>query len=179
MALTELQLVGKQLVNAAQLELPIYHEKLNFMTINIRQATIADLTTLLPIVEKFYRDFDYQFEMAQHTAVVQQFMMNKQLGSLWLIDTEEACVGYLALTYGFTFGYGGRDALIDEFYIIDSYRNRGLGSAILDKIKQEVVQLGFVALNLQLESNHDRAKDLYTRAGFQDLKRKTLTWFTE
>ncbi len=149
------------------------------MDVSIREATIADLTILLSVIEKFYFDFGYQFEIAQHTVVVQQFMMNKQLGSIWIIAYEEECIGYLALTYGFTFGYGGRDALIDEFYIIDSYRNRGLGSWVLDKIKQEVIQLGFVALNLQIESSHARAMDLYTKAGFQDLKRKTLTWFAE
>lgn len=149
------------------------------MEIRIQQATIADLTILLPIIEKFYYDFGYQFETAQHTTVVQQFIMNEQLGSIWIITTEEEFIGYIALTYGFTFGYGGRDALIDEFYILESYRNRGLGSRVLDKIKQEIIQLGFVALNLQIESSHDRAVELYTRAGFRDIERKTLTWFIE
>ena len=147
------------------------------MSKHIRQVTVAELDVLLPLVEQFYHQFNYPFDLNQQTAVIQRFMNSSHLGSIWLIDYKEETIGYVALTYGFTFGYGGRDAYIDEFYIINSYRNQGLGSWVLDAIKQEIIRIGLVALNLQIESNNTRAKKLYKRSGFQDLKRNTLTWF--
>ncbi len=142
----------------------------------LRRANPDDLDEAMALVVQFYRYFGYPFDSATHPDMVRRFLSTEYLGSIWLLLAEGKSVGYLALTYGFTFEFGGRDAFVDEFFVADAYRNRGFGRLALQLIQQKMEELGLVALHLQTEHYNERAKRLYESIGFQDLKRSTLTW---
>jgi len=139
-------------------------------------VTIADVDQLMPLVGEFYAHFGYPYEPVGHQIIIENFIKNAHLGSLWLIQTEGINAGYLALTYGFTFEFLGRDAFVDELYITEKYRSQGLGEYALKQIQVKVPSLGLVAVHLQTEAYNGRAKRLYEHAGFRDLSRSTLTW---
>jgi GNAT superfamily N-acetyltransferase len=150
----------------------------------LRPATEpADLDRLLPLMAQFYAHFGYPYQPDRHRAVVRGFLANPHLGLLYLIyahdqpDTDPA--GYAALTFGFTFEFGGRDAFLDEFFIEESHRSTGLGRAVLAQLQAEAHRLSLVALHLQTEVYNPRAKRLYESVGFRDLNRNTLTWRVE
>lgn len=114
-------------------------------------------------------------ELARHRAVG-ELLAKPHLGSIWLIGYVDQLIGYVALTYGFTFEWGGRDAFVDEFYLEPDYRNQGVGRQALSVIQQKTKELGLFALHLQTEAYNERARKLYEGAGFVDLHRNTLTW---
>lgn len=143
---------------------------------NLRRATLNDTAELMELIAQFYAHFGYAFEALQHQKLVEHFLSNKHLGSIWLIQTEGKSVGYLALTYGFTFEFGGRDAFVDEFFIAESYRNAGFGRLALQEIQKNMTSLGLKALHLQTESYNERAKAFYESLGFEDFKRATLSY---
>jgi len=145
----------------------------------LRRANLADVDELMPLIAQFYADFGYPFEATQHRKLVEHFLSEAHLGSIWLVQTAEKSIGYLALTYGFTFEFGGRDAFVDEFFIAESHRNLGLGSFAIQEIQQNMTSLGLHALHLHTESYNERAKKLYESLGFKDLKRATLTFLPE
>lgn len=147
----------------------------SFMS-TLLQATPAHLDQLMPLIEGFYTHFGYPYEATTHRALVDHFLNTPHLGSLWLIQHEGHNAGYLALTYGFTFEFLGRDAFVDELYITEPYRSRGLGRSALEQIQHLAPELGLVAIHLQTESYNGRAKRLYEQSGFRDLGRSTLTW---
>jgi ribosomal protein S18 acetylase RimI-like enzyme len=142
----------------------------------LESATINSIPQLMEVITQFYEHFSYPFEKEKHQKVVSFFLSNDYLGSIWLIKVEQEVVGYLALTYGFTFEFGGRDAFIDEFFIIEKYRNKGLGKKILLSIQEKMEELGLCALHLQTESHNENAKKLYQNLGFIDFKRNSLTF---
>lgn len=142
----------------------------------LKRATLSDLDTLFELMISFYQHFDYPFEPVKHKQVVQYFLENEHLGSIWLILQDQKPVGYIALAYGFSFEFLGRDAFIDEFFIIESHRNLKLGSRAIQCLQQKMNEFGLVALHLQTENHNQRAKGLYESLGFKDLKRSTLTW---
>jgi ribosomal protein S18 acetylase RimI-like enzyme len=139
-------------------------------------VTLPDLDQFMPLMEGFYTHFGYPFERAEHRLVVENFLENPHLGSLWFIETEDERAGYLALTYGFTFEFLGRDAFVDELFVLEPFRNRGFGEAALKQIQVKAPELGLVAIHLQTESYNTRAKRLYEQVGFNDKGRATLTW---
>lgn len=141
-----------------------------------QQATLSELDELLGLIEQFYTHFSYPFEPISHRQLVADFLSQKHLGSMWFVNHQEQHVGYLALAYGFTFEFGGRDAFIDELFIAEGYRNLGLGSTALREIQQRAPSLGLKVLHLQTEKYNGRAKTLYESLGFTDLQRSTLTW---
>lgn len=142
----------------------------------IRQAQPVDVDTLIPLIEQFYTLFHYPYETTHHRQMVREFLSNPQLGSLWLVQYNGTPVGYLALTNGYSFEFGGHYALVDEFFIQEGYRSLGLGRKVLSAIQEQAGQLGLKALHLQTENYNPRAKQLYESLGFQDLNRDILSW---
>jgi ribosomal protein S18 acetylase RimI-like enzyme len=140
------------------------------------QAQTNHIPHLLPLVTQFYTHFNYSFDAQKHQNIIAQFLSNPHYGIIYLIVDEGEYVGYIALTYGFTFEFGGRDAFIDEFYIAEKYRSRGLGKWVMHEIIQKMPDLGLCALHLQTEAYNERAKKLYIATGFTDYKRSTLTY---
>jgi diamine N-acetyltransferase len=61
---------------------------------------------------------------------------------------------------------GGRDAFIDEFYIKEDYRNKGIGNEVLDYIIKYSKTTGIKALHLEVKKKHNDAARLYERNGF-------------
>ena len=148
------------------------------MTPTIRPATPVDLDTMLSLMSAFYDHFGYPHDPATQQRLVREFMANPQYGTLYLIQDAGQPIGYLALTYGFTLEFNGRDAFVDEFFVLEPYRNRGIGRYALEFMQQQAAALGLVALHLQTEAYNGRAKELYTSLGFTDKQRSTLTWLT-
>jgi ribosomal protein S18 acetylase RimI-like enzyme len=147
---------------------------------HLKLAQIEHQETLLVVMSEFYAHFNYPFEVTKQRKILEKFLTNRHLGTVWLIENSaEECVGYLALTYGFTFEYGGRDAFIDEFFIREKFRNSGLGAWVLHEIQNKMAILGLNALHLHTESYNQNAKRLYESVGFRDFKRSTLTFLKD
>lgn len=142
----------------------------------IRRATLDDIEPLMGLITQFYTHFDYPFDAEKHAKIVKIFLKNEHLGSIWLAEIEGKMASYIALTYGFTFEYGGRDAFIDEFFVANAYRNTGIGSKMLTQIQEKMPELGLNALHLLTEAYNTRAKALYEKLNFVDFKRDMLTF---
>jgi ribosomal protein S18 acetylase RimI-like enzyme len=81
----------------------------------------------------------------------------------------------LALTLGYSFEFGGYDAFIDEVYIRESQRGRGIGKLALQMAEDECRALEVRALHLEVERENTNAQALYRKVGFVDHNRYLMT----
>ena len=83
--------------------------------------------------------------------------------------------GYCILVYFWSNEYGGDSVVIDELYIKEKYRNRGIGS---DFIKRQLAD-NERAVSLQIEStpSNSAAARLYERLGFEPSPNNHLILF--
>ncbi|GAB5524741.1 MAG: hypothetical protein Roseis2KO_26130 [Roseivirga sp.] len=139
------------------------------------QATIADMQQVLTFMEAFYAIDGYDFEEERARANAENLISNEHLGRLWLLKLYNEPVGYLALTFGFSFEYGGRDAFIDELYLDEAFRNRGYGTKILQQLDAEAGALDIKAIHLEVEGHNHRGKRLYKKSGFASNDRTLMT----
>lgn len=93
------------------------------------------------------------------------------LGRAWIILERGQAVGYIAVCFGYSIEFGGRDAFLDEFFIEPAARSRGLGSKVLEAVKNEVAQLGVLAMHLEVARTNLSAKKFYSKAGFKSRER--------
>jgi GNAT superfamily N-acetyltransferase len=129
----------------------------------------------MPLMRE-YCAFDHlPFDEQTRRRTYAQFLSDESQGRLWLILSEGAPVGYLILTLGFSFEYGGRDAFIDEVYICETHRGRGIGKRALDFAEKQCRALGVGALHLEVERENSNAHALYRKVGFIDYDRYLLT----
>lgn len=133
--------------------------------IEMRVATLADSGIALELMQNFNTSQGYPSDPSALAAAFETFVTNPELGRFWLVIDEPGPVGYLALTFGFSFEFHGRDAFVDEFYLEAAVRGRGWGRDALLFALREARALGVHAVHLEVEPTNP-ASALYEKAGF-------------
>ena len=140
-----------------------------------RIGSSADLETLLSLARAFYQHERLAFDEAKARAAFKLLLDNAQLGRVWLILADGAPVGYFVLTFGFSIEYGGRDAILDEIYIDERHRSRGLGTRALRLAEEACRESGVGALHLEVERWNTSAQAFYRAHEFIDHDRYFMT----
>lgn len=131
----------------------------------IRKATITDISDLTELMVQFNKYFDYETNPVRIKRSLQQFFKDDQIGVCFVLDNDKL-IGYGILTYGFSFEYGGRDAFIDEIFVESDLRGRGYGEKLMDVLLNAAVENGVNAVHLEVEKNNDQAAALYEKFDF-------------
>jgi ribosomal protein S18 acetylase RimI-like enzyme len=141
----------------------------------LRLAGPDDVATLADWMREFYTEQGYPFDPARHTEAIRGLVADPTLGRLWWIEEDDARAGYVALCFGWSLEYQGRDAFVDDLYLRPAFRGRGLGARVMEAVEREARALGVRALHLEVERDNDPARALYERRGLRDTGRQLLT----
>jgi len=87
------------------------------------------------------------------------------------VDRTGALAGVAVVSFVWTLEHGGLAAWLDELYVDESARRRGLGRALVDAVFALAHEHGAVAVDLEVEVGHDAAERLYRRMGFHRHRR--------
>jgi ribosomal protein S18 acetylase RimI-like enzyme len=93
---------------------------------------------------------------------------------VWIIEEDTQPAGYIALTFSFSFEFGGWYGFIDELYLEERYRGRGWGSAAIEFAAETCRALGMSALLLEADLANVKATALYRRRGFVEHRRRLM-----
>lgn len=129
----------------------------------------------LEMMEDFYEINNYQFNWSGAADNFKEFIQNENLGKLWFIGHSDHIIGYLILTFGYSFEYGGRDAFLDELYLKEEYRNQGYGSIIMETLDFLAAKEGVKAIHLEVEKTNSAGNELYYKSGYTDSDRSLLS----
>jgi len=110
----------------------------------------------------------YFFDEPVVREVLRKFLESPDLGQAWVFFDRETPVGYIVLTFGYSFEYHGRDSFIDELYIEPQYRRKGIGRRAMQFVEERARELGVNAIHLEVDQGNDPAAELYRRAGYDD-----------
>lgn len=125
-----------------------------------------DITTIVSMMQEFYAIDNYPIDPAVTTSMMDEFLENENLGKGWLIVNDGQVLGYIILTFVFSFEYKGRIAFLDELFISSKARGMGLGKQALDFIHDEAKALSLKIIYLEVEGHNEAAKNLYLSKNF-------------
>lgn len=131
-----------------------------------RPIQTSDIDTIVPMMQEFYSIDNYPIDIAISKALFLEFIENPHLGKAWLIYSDEEIVGYIILTFVFSFEYKGTIAFLDELYISDKARGKGIGKKALDFIHHEALSLSLKIIYLEIENHNEIAQKLYLSKDF-------------
>ncbi len=126
-------------------------------------------------MEQFYRGESYPFDRSRARNALIPLLEDPAKGLAFVLREDGIAVGYAVLTLGWSLEYLGRDAFVDELFVIPSHRGRGLASRALDALERACRELDVRALHLEVERDNRTARGLYEKRGFRDNKRLLLT----
>jgi GNAT superfamily N-acetyltransferase len=145
------------------------------MMAGFRLARTSDVDTILALMSGYYRQDSYEFDEALSRRAVGELIANESLGRLWVFEDDDGVDGYLAVTLGYSLEYGGLDAFVDELFLHERARGKGLGREALAVAEQYCRARGVRALHLEVEHHRPRALELYRAGGFGDHGRRLMT----
>lgn len=145
--------------------------------------TLADASrfaSLLEMMRDFYAHERLPFDEDVILSSLRKVVADPSLGRVYLMMVDETVVGYVVLTFGFSLEYHGRDAFVDEIYVKENYRGRGIGKCCLQFVEGVCREVGVKALHLAVDRVNTNAQAVYRRAGFKEQDRYLMTkWVGE
>ena len=137
---------------------------------------IADIEIITQMMQDFYAIDNYPMDVEVTKTLFQEFISNEHLGKSWLIYSENEIVGYIILTFIFSFEYGGKIAFLDELFIKENARGKGIGKEAIQFIQREVPKLSLKLLYLEVEPHNENAQKLYLAHDFELHNRKLMKY---
>jgi GNAT superfamily N-acetyltransferase len=133
-----------------------------------------DAPAVIAMMEEFYAIDGYPMDAAVSNRLFFEFIDNAALGRGWVILADGQPVGYVILTFVFSFEYAGRIAFLDELFVSAEMRGQGIARQALDFISGQAKTLSVKIIYLEIEPHNDAAKKLYLSKGFTEHKRGLL-----
>ena len=134
---------------------------------SLRLATPEDLDRLMPLVAGFHAQSGIEQDEDTRRSALVPLLDGSPHGAIWMIGPRVAPVGYIAVAFGWSIEFGGLDAFLDEIYVREKVRGRGMGSEALAALVRALSEQGVGAMHLEVEADNDRARLLYERIGFR------------
>ena len=141
------------------------------MSLILKLATIDDTDTIVELVRLYHALEAIEFREQATTEALRPLLQHGDAGGIWLIELAGSTIGYIALCFGYSIELGGRDAFIDELFILEEHRGRGVGKTVLEEIQSKARERKVKALHLEVERSNDRARKLYRSLGFASRER--------
>ena len=133
---------------------------------HLKPATDKDLNQLLPLVRAYHEFENVSQTDADRAATLRPLLLDESLGRIWLVSVDDRLIGYIALCFGYSIEFKGKDAFVDEFFIEPQWRGQGIGGLVLSAICEQAAALGVKGLHLEVARNNHRARALYAAHGF-------------
>ena len=146
------------------------------MTQILHLATPDDLEKLAPMIAAYHALEGIETDEDHRRAAIAPLLEGSPHGAIWLIGPKMSPVGYVAVTFGWSIEMGGLDGFIDELWIREKVRGRGMGSEAVATLIKSLKSAGLMALHLEVSPENHRAVTLYGRLGFAKRPYNLMTW---
>lgn len=146
------------------------------MTIELREDAFSLLRSFL-CEDEYYLNSSAVYGAEGEPALIRAldlFVRRPELGFVWLAYAEGKPVGVCIVCFAISTSIGGIVAKLDDVFVIGSHQGRGIGSALLQDLKQELLDRGVLRIDTSVHLQNDRAKRFYQQQGFQQLGEEKL-----
>ncbi len=137
--------------------------------------TEADKIECCKMVEEFYQTsaVDHSIPSEYINNTVEFALSDNPYNKILICQHDNKYAGYCQLSFTYSGEVGGLVVLIEELYIRDEFKGKGLGTSLLKFIRNEY---DGKAKRYRLEVTQDNANaiKLYERLGFEELPYKQM-----
>lgn len=145
------------------------------MKIKFNILNNTNLDVIIGLMQKLYDHDHIHFDEKIAHFTLLKLLNDDSKGKVWLINYDNEVAGYCVLTFGYSLEFRGRDALMDELYILEKFRGKGLGQEAIKFIEGVCKELKIEALHLHVGRTNSKAQSLYEKVGFRELDRNIMT----
>jgi L-amino acid N-acyltransferase YncA len=142
--------------------------------VRLRIATADDADLIVEMATAFYAEDGHPID-AGAEAAIRETAAGGIPALLWVIEADGATAGYMAIAFGYSLEYGGRDAFLDDIYIVPALRSRGIGRRAVVLAVPEARAHGVRALHLEVDLDNEAGRRFHAANGFRETGRRLMT----
>lgn len=138
------------------------------MSDSVRAAGPGDIPTLVALMGEFYAESGYPLPAEAAARAFAELLGDPRLGAAWILEADGEPAGHIVLTVSWSMEYGGLRGYVDDLFVRERFRGRGLAAAGLAALRREAEARGVRALLVETGHDNPVAQRVYRRAGFAD-----------
>ena len=135
------------------------------MSPQIRKITEKDRTAVISMMREFYSSPAVSTNGSEEifNADIDTCLEDSPYLEGYVFDLDGTLFGYAMLAKSFSTEYGKRCIWLEDIYITEEYRCKGLGSRFIEFVKEKYPDS---LLRLEVEEENEIAVHTYKKAGF-------------
>ena len=137
----------------------------------IRALQKEDKDVFLALSEQFYHSAAvlHPIPHAFHENAFDEIVGGSPYAYGCLLEEDGRAVGYALTATTYSRESGGKVLWLEELYILEEYRSRGLGREFFAFAEEYARRNGYARIRLEVEEDNVRARSLYERLGYVQL----------
>lgn len=143
--------------------------------IKIVEAAAADIPLISKMIEQLYLSENTVYREADVNSALAALIEDNSNGGCWKFVSESGTAGYMIIGSAFSVEFGGKTAFIDELYVSENYRGKGIGRTALKFAENFAKEKGYKYLRLEVELSNTTAQKIYRSGGFKEHERYIMT----
>lgn len=140
----------------------------------ITQADSGDLEALVPLFAAYRSFYEQPYDEAAARAFLADRIGNRE-SVIFIARIESRAVGFTQLYPIFSSVGASRTWLLNDLYVDESARRRGVGAALLDAAREHGRATGATSLTLQTTTDNAAAQALYQKHGW--IRQDGFCWY--
>ncbi|HPG79818.1 MAG TPA: GNAT family N-acetyltransferase [Piscinibacter sp.] len=137
------------------------------MPIEIRQARVTDLDAVARLFDDYRRFYHAASNLALATAFIGERLRGQDSVILMARDGDGVALGFTQLFPSFSSVGCTRIFVLNDLYVAESCRGRGVGRALLAAARSRAQEVGAARLVLETAVDNRAAQVLYESFGFE------------
>ncbi|TAK88449.1 MAG: GNAT family N-acetyltransferase [Betaproteobacteria bacterium] len=129
-----------------------------------RREELPQLVALLGIL--FSQESEFAPDPAKQARALEKILSDENIGRLYVARDSGKVVAMAALLYTISTAEGGLAALLEDVIVLPRYRERGIGTTLLQHVLGEATKQGVLRVTLLTDGQNKRAQRLYSKLGF-------------
>lgn len=136
------------------------------MSTALHLCSAEDAPVLFDLMARYATEHQLSITSDQRVEAVAPLLDSYPYGMAYLFGPRRAPLGYAVLTVSYSIVSGGIEATVDEMYLRDAVRGRGLPAEILHSLATSLKANGVKALHMDVQNCDPSEKAELSRAAF-------------
>jgi ribosomal protein S18 acetylase RimI-like enzyme len=122
---------------------------------------------LVELMREFYAESNHSLDERWAADAFSQLLEHSELGCVWLAESGGVAAGHAVLTLRYTMEHGALSGQIDDLFVRQAFRRRGVGLALLSELFDECRRRRCKAVYVEVGDRNLPAIGLYRRLGLE------------
>ncbi len=143
-----------------------------------RKLQMSDREVYLEMVGEFYHSDAvlHPVPVEYHINTFNEIMRSDEYLECYMLEDEGEAVGFALLSKSFSPEVGGPIVWVEEIYLREGHRGKGIGKAFFAYMHEHIPAARF---RLEIEPDNKRAEALYSSMGYTELGYKQMVRDTD